>query len=133
MSDDYEVGYGKPPKANQFQKGQSGNPAGRKKGSKNVSTLIREALDEKVDVVANGKKRRMSKLEAAFTQQANKAAAGDIKATSLMVELLGRGEGLDGSAAARGISNEERRKANARVFAAMKAQLPGNGGPKDEH
>ena len=35
MSDDYEVGYGKPPKDKQFKKGQSGNPKGRTKGTKN--------------------------------------------------------------------------------------------------
>jgi len=28
MSDDYEVGYGRPPKAHRFKKGQSGNPLG---------------------------------------------------------------------------------------------------------
>ena len=30
-TDDYEVGYKKPPKSGQFVKGQSGNPSGRKK------------------------------------------------------------------------------------------------------
>ena len=30
---DYEVGYGKPPKNTQFQKGVSGNPKGRPKKS----------------------------------------------------------------------------------------------------
>lgn len=30
MSDDYEVGYGRPPKHGQFQKGKSGNPSGRR-------------------------------------------------------------------------------------------------------
>ena len=33
-NENYEVGYGKPPKANQFQKGQSGNPSGRPKKMK---------------------------------------------------------------------------------------------------
>ena len=28
-NDDYEVGYGRPPKSGQFKKGQSGNPKGR--------------------------------------------------------------------------------------------------------
>ena len=30
-SDSYEVGYGKPPKSTQFEKGVSGNPKGRPK------------------------------------------------------------------------------------------------------
>ncbi len=34
MADDYEIGYGKPPKQTQFRKGQSGNPRGRPKGKK---------------------------------------------------------------------------------------------------
>ena len=33
-----------------FKKGQSGNPAGRPKGSKNRSTIIREMLDMMVQV-----------------------------------------------------------------------------------
>ena len=33
-----------------FEKGKSGNPAGRPKGSKNRSTIIREMLDMMVQV-----------------------------------------------------------------------------------
>lgn len=36
---DYETGYGKPPKARQWRPGQSGNPNGRPKGSRNKPTL----------------------------------------------------------------------------------------------
>lgn len=36
----YEVGYGKPPSDKQFKKGQSGNPMGRPKGSRNKKPLI---------------------------------------------------------------------------------------------
>ena len=43
-SSDYTVGYGKPPEENRFQKGQSGNPRGRPKGSRNRSKL--PALNE---------------------------------------------------------------------------------------
>ena len=42
--DDYEVGYGKPPRHTWFKKGQSGNPRGRPCGSKNLKTLLSEAL-----------------------------------------------------------------------------------------
>jgi hypothetical protein len=34
-SPNYEVGYGKPPKASRFSPGQSGNPKGRPKGARN--------------------------------------------------------------------------------------------------
>jgi len=47
---DYEIDRGKPPRHAGFQKGQSGNPEGRPKGSKNLGTLLSQALDEKVMV-----------------------------------------------------------------------------------
>ena len=34
-SSNYEVGYGRPPKASQFPAGRSGNPKGRPKGARN--------------------------------------------------------------------------------------------------
>lgn len=44
-----EIGHGKPPKATQFKKGQSGNPGGKKKGTRNTKTLIRELLEVALD------------------------------------------------------------------------------------
>jgi hypothetical protein len=35
---EYEVGYGKPPQTNRFRKGKSGNPSGRAKGPRNVTS-----------------------------------------------------------------------------------------------
>ena len=37
----YQVGYANPPQKTRFEKGKSGNPAGRVKGSKNISKLLR--------------------------------------------------------------------------------------------
>lgn len=75
-----EIGYGKPPKKNRFVKGQSGNPSGRRKGAKNLSTLLNEACREKVTVSRNGRKVRMTKVEASLHQLVNKATSGDLKA-----------------------------------------------------
>jgi hypothetical protein len=82
-----EFGFGKPPKHTQFRKGQSGNPNGRPKGSKNINVLIRKALEEKVTVKGPGGTRSMSKFEAALMQQANKAANGDPKAFREILRL----------------------------------------------
>lgn len=115
------VGYGRPPLAHQFQKGRSGNPAGRPKGSRGVSGAIAAAMAEKVVVTINGKKRRISKMEAAFTQQANKAAAGDLKAAKLMIELLHQSEARDEArSAGEPINLDERRKSDAAILAAVR-------------
>ena len=73
---DYEVGYKKPPVHTRFQKGQSGNPRGRPRGSKNLSTLLIEALDKLVVVTENGKRRKIAKRELGIAQLVNKFAMG---------------------------------------------------------
>ena len=42
--ENYIVGYGKPPDHTQFKPGQSGNPHGRRKGSKNYRTIVGEIM-----------------------------------------------------------------------------------------
>ena len=46
---EYTVGKGKPPQHTRFQKGQSGNPKGHRQGSRNVATLLEQALNERVE------------------------------------------------------------------------------------
>jgi hypothetical protein len=83
----YTVGQGKPPEHTRFQKGQSGNPKGRRKGSKNVATLLEQVLNERVAVTENGRRKRITKLEAMLKQLANKAASGDHRAIKLLMPL----------------------------------------------
>jgi hypothetical protein len=82
---DDEVGFGKPPKHTRFTKGRSGNPNGRPRGSRNASTLLDEALKERVSVSENGRRKKITKLEAILTQLVNRAAGGDHRATQLLL------------------------------------------------
>jgi len=85
---DYEVGYGKPPLHTRFEKGQSGNPKGRPRGRKNLSSLLNEVLNGWVIVVENGRRKKITKREAIITQLVNKSAAADLKATQIVLALL---------------------------------------------
>jgi hypothetical protein len=80
FDDDYEVGYGKPPKEMQFVRGKSGNPKGRPKGSKNLATAFVEIGRERITVQESGRTRTMTKAEAVVHQLTNKAASGDPRA-----------------------------------------------------
>ena len=84
----YAVGYGKPPRHSRFEPGQSGNPRRRPPGSKNLSSLLKKALDEPVIVVENNRRRRIAKREGIVTQFVNQSAKGDLKATQLLLSIL---------------------------------------------
>ena len=55
---DKPVGYRNPPVASRFPKGQSGNPGGRKKDSRNFKTVLDEVMAREVEQPGHGKKRR---------------------------------------------------------------------------
>jgi len=90
------VGYGNPPEATRFKKGQSGNPKGRRKGSLNVATVFAQTLREKVVVNENGQRKTITKFEAAIKQFVNKAASGDLRALQFLVTLCREAETREG-------------------------------------
>lgn len=81
------VGYGRPPVHTRFQKGRSGNPAGRPRARKGFRPLILKMLEEEVGVTENGRKRIVSKLQLILTQIVNKAAGGDLRFQALLLEF----------------------------------------------
>ena len=87
MSNKYEVGYGKPPNHTQFKKGQSGNPRGRPKGSRNFSTDVRATLKARVGLTGDGKRKTVSTQLATLLQLRKKALSGDARALDRMIEL----------------------------------------------
>lgn len=85
---DYEIGYKKPPKHTQFQKGKSGNPGGRRKPASDVVTALQRTLSEIITIREHGQTRRVSRLEAAINQMVAKATAGDTTAFRLLSALI---------------------------------------------
>jgi hypothetical protein len=83
---DYKVGPGKPPLHTRFKKGQSGNPRGR--SPKNLATLLADALNEKVYVTIDGKRRKITKREAIVTQMVNKSTSADLRATKMLIDMM---------------------------------------------
>lgn len=86
--DDYEVGYSKPPKHTRFKPGQSGNPHGRPKKSKNIDALLEKELDEMVTLHEGGKQIRITKREAIIKQFVNLAIKGNPKPLQMMLAHL---------------------------------------------
>ena len=82
-----QVGFRRPPEATRFKKGVSGNPNGRPKGSVNLTTAFLKALREKVVINEHGRRKTVTKLDAAIMQLVNKAATGDPRALRQLIEL----------------------------------------------
>jgi hypothetical protein len=87
---DHDVGYGKPPRDTQFQKGQSGNPSGRPKRPENFAQFVRHALNKKIVTEENGQRRTITKRQAMADQLVSRAMAGDLRSIQEMLKLLER-------------------------------------------
>ena len=87
---DYAVGYGRPPKETRFQPGKSGNPTGRRTGSRSVGAILNDVFRQKIEVTENGKTRRVIALEVMARRLRNDALRGDAKAIKLSIELMRR-------------------------------------------
>ncbi|KAK0331874.1 hypothetical protein LTR94_027177, partial [Friedmanniomyces endolithicus] len=85
---DYVAGFGKPPRASQFAKGKSGNPAGRPRGARSMRTLLQEILDQPVTISIKGVPRQVSAKEAVLTRLMSQALTGKTQDAALFVSLI---------------------------------------------
>jgi hypothetical protein len=95
MSDDngeaeYEVGYGKPPRHTRFQKGRSGNPSGKRKGTESMKAVVLQVLDQRIPVRRNGKISRLTNRKAIILRELQLAQQGDKAARKTMFDLMFR-------------------------------------------
>ena len=94
------VGPGKPPRHTRFKPGQSGNPNGRPKGSKNFATILQQQLRKKVTITVDGKPKRMAVQEVIARRLANDSMKGTTKAMELLIRLTSKSEESDGKGVA---------------------------------
>jgi hypothetical protein len=89
MSDPtYVVGRGRPPRHTQFKMGQSGNPAGRPKGARNLRSEMLDELRSQVTAKEGGRQVKVSKGRLVIKSLIAKAAGGDMKAVALVLDLI---------------------------------------------
>jgi len=86
--DEEYVGYCCPPKKNQFQKGQSGNPGGKPKKMKAESdeTVYEREMNRKRTVMIDGKPRRLSNRELIIKRAVDAAVQLDPKALMMIMK-----------------------------------------------
>lgn len=88
MPDEQKCGFCVLPKEYQYQKGQSGNPRGRPRGTRNRNTIVREQMNRKITLTGpNGNSRRISTKEGIIAKQINKALQGNTYSAKWMIEL----------------------------------------------
>lgn len=90
---EYEVGYGRPPEASRFRPGQSGNPKGRPKRSRNLKTELEEAVRARIALAIDGERQMTTKLRAAVEVLLAKALRGDVRAIGAVFDLMARYDG----------------------------------------
>jgi hypothetical protein len=84
---DPQVGYRKPPKANRFPKGRTGNPRGRPPGRENILAVFKRLGMQKMAVRERGKVRHMTRLEAIVFANMVAALKDDSTAMSNIMRL----------------------------------------------
>jgi hypothetical protein len=91
------VGYGRPPTRTQFKRGQSWNPKVRRKGQRNVRTVVEEALNQRITIREGDRTRSLTKFDGVILTIVSSALKGDAKAQASLITMM-RSLGMIGEA-----------------------------------
>jgi hypothetical protein len=111
MYPSYDVGYGRPPRHSRFQKGQSGNPGGRKRGmtEERAKRLALKEAYRKLKIEDDGAVTTMPAMQAIMRSQVALAAKGNGPAQRAVIKVVQEIE-RELAAIAAHRAEEERRK-----------------------
>jgi hypothetical protein len=84
------VGYKRPPKHAQFRPGESGNPKGRPKQTRNFKTDLGDELGQHIPIREGGREMKVTKQRAFIKALVAAAIKGDMRATSALVSFCTR-------------------------------------------
>jgi hypothetical protein len=89
------VGYKQPPTHLQFQPGQSGNPNGRPKGTRNFKSDLRDELSETISFREGTREVSISKQRALIKRLVASAIDGDARSIATLMSFCARAFGED--------------------------------------
>ena len=84
-----KIGFGSPPQATRFQKGQSGNPSGRPK-EPSARTLLKSLLAEEIDYSENGRRARASKKAVFLSKVVADGLTGGVRERQQPLDLMAK-------------------------------------------
>lgn len=120
----YDVGYKRPPRHSQFQKGRSGNPAGRPKRARNTSTLLQEELDRLVTITELGRQTTISKRDAFIKSLVARAIKGDARAGTQLLKAIEAFEPAPAVPASKRLGPASAMRSGARHSTGFPDQMP---------
>lgn len=83
-----KVGYKSPPVHTRFKPGQSGNPKGRSKKRKVTRDMVIDALHRPVTIIRDGRRVKVSALEAWVQKTVVEALQGDSAASKQLLAMM---------------------------------------------
>ena len=83
----YTVGYKRPPQHTRFQPGVSGNPSGRRKGSKNIRSIFEKILGEEISLREGSTTKKITKAEAIVRSLVINAMKGNSRSQQNLFRL----------------------------------------------